>query len=52
MSCPMTKEAVKKYKLSDKQVARFCQDGCSVICEELFQIYVKGVKQWMINGLK
>lgn len=34
MSCPMS-----KVKLSDKETAKFCQDGCSVICEELLREY-------------
>ena len=36
MSCPMTVEAVERYRLTEKEVKAFCALGCSVECEKLF----------------
>lgn len=47
MNCPMTIENVKKYGLSDKEVSAFCNQGCSVICHELF---VKRFRKRVIEG--
>ena len=38
--CPMTIEAVEKYSLTETQVKKFCGQGCSIICQKLFDDYV------------
>ncbi len=37
MSCPMR----KWLDLTDNEVERFCNLGCSVICEELLEEYLR-----------
>ena len=36
-SCPMTNENIKKYNLTRNQIQRFCDLGCSVDCNAIFE---------------
>lgn len=35
-SCPMTVENCEKYHVTDIMAKRFCNEGCSSICGQLF----------------
>jgi len=37
VECPMSNENVSKYGLTDSQVRRFCNDGCSSECKSEFR---------------
>ncbi|MPL91678.1 hypothetical protein SDC9_37754 [bioreactor metagenome] len=43
MSCPILNGKIEQelnYKLSDKEIYNFCNNGCSVICEQLLREYI------------
>lgn len=34
--CPMTFKNVEKYKITDKELKKFCSYGCCPLCGKLF----------------
>lgn len=39
--CPMTAATIKRYSLTDAEIERFCNKGCSVICGSELREYLR-----------
>ena len=39
--CPMTAETIKRYGLTNAEIERFCDKGCSVICGSELKNYLR-----------